>query len=273
MSKLIPPDPRSAEHDDLLWAHLKSVPAFRALLRSVEARFYQQLDMPEPILDLGCGDGHFASLTFREKLTAGIDPWWGPLNEARRADAYHFVIQGNGDVLPFPKDCFGSVISNSVLEHIPEIQPVLVDIARVLRPGGKLITTFPSDSFTTELGGAQLLERVGLDRLAGRYRQAFNFIARHAHTDPPEIWAQRLADAGFIIEHWESYFSKRALHALELGHLFGLPSLFTHAVTRRWIIAPWRSSLFFTERWLRPLFDEPLAADGTMLLFIARKAT
>mgnify|MGYP001161512639 FL=1 len=48
--------------DDLLWQQLKTLPAFRALLRAVEARFYEQIPLPDPILDIGCGDGNFAQL-------------------------------------------------------------------------------------------------------------------------------------------------------------------------------------------------------------------
>jgi SAM-dependent methyltransferase len=56
--------------DDLLWQHIKELPAFRGLLRAVEARFYvnasplsdQGLPLPRPALDVGCGDGHFASV-------------------------------------------------------------------------------------------------------------------------------------------------------------------------------------------------------------------
>lgn len=261
----------AATEDDLLWRHLKSVPAFRALLRSVEARLYQQISLPEPILDLGCGDGHFASLTFSKKLAVGIDPWWRPLRKARRSGAYHFVIQGLGDVMPFPEGHFASVISNSVLEHIPDVQSVLNESFRVIKPGGRLVITFPSDNFTTRLGGALWLERRGLTGLADRYRHAFNYIARHAHTDSDETWARRLSEAGFIIERRQAYFSDEALHALEAGHFLGIPSLITHLLTRRWIIGPWRGSLFFTERWLRPLYAEPYPTEGTMLLFIAQK--
>ena len=50
-------DEPTTTQDDLLWQHLKTLPAFRALLRAVEARFYQQLDFPGPVLDIGCGDG------------------------------------------------------------------------------------------------------------------------------------------------------------------------------------------------------------------------
>ena len=265
--------PHQLASDDLLWRQLKSVPAFRALLRAVEARFYQRTTLPGPVLDLGCGDGHFASMTFESPLSVGIDPWWRPLKKAVRTGAYRLPVQGLGDAMPFPDNHFGTIISNSVLEHIADVQPVLNETSRVLKPGGRLVITFPSDNFTAKLGGALWLERAGLAGLADRYRKGFNFIARHAHTDSPERWQDRLEEAGFVVEQWLSYFSVRALHALEFGHLYGFPSFVCHLLTRRWIIAPWRASLYYTERWLRPFYEESDAEEGTMLLFVAHKSS
>lgn len=261
--------------DDLLWQHLKSLPAFRALLRAVEARFYQNLDLPEPVLDLGCGDGNFAELTFPERtLAAGIDPWWGPLQKAKRAGAHELLLQSLGERMPFPDSHFATVISNSVLEHIPDVQPVLREANRVLRQDGRLVITMPNHNYTKYLDGALFLEGVGLKGMAGQYRRFFNFIARHAHTDSAERWAVRLAEAGFVVEQWQYYFSKEALHALEWGHVQGLPSAVLHALTGHWIVAPWESNLRRTERWVRPFYEEEAAVeDGTMVLIIARKAS
>ncbi len=263
--------------DDLLWRQLKTIPAFRALLRAVESRFYRQIELPGPMLDLGCGDGHFAQMTFdkpqeERPFTVGIDPWWGPLQKAQHSGQYAQVMQGMGNRLPFPDNCFGSAISNSVLEHIPDVQPVLDEVGRVLKPGGYLVITMPSHYFTQNLGGAAFFEKLGLPGLAGRYRQLFNFISRHAHTDAAEVWADRLARAGFTVERWQYYFSTRALRALEWGHVQGLPSAVLHAVTGHWILAPWESSLRRTERWLRPFYNEEAPPNGAYVLFIARKA-
>lgn len=261
----------STSQDDLLWRQLKTIPAFRAILRAVEARFYFAVDLPEPTLDVGCGDGHFSQMVFNRKLDAGIDPWWNPLKKAQHSGMYDLALQAMGDQLPFADDHFASAFSNSVLEHIPDIQPVLNETSRVLQMNGRFLITMPSHNFTNYLGGAEFLRRLGLDGLAESYQRFFNQISRHAHTDSVEVWAERLAQAGFGIERWQYYFSKEALHALEWGHVQGLPSAIMHALTGHWIVAPWRSSLQRVEQWLRPFYNEPFPEDGTYLLIVARK--
>ncbi len=257
--------------DDLLWRQLKTIPAFRAVLRAVEARFYFAVDLPEPTLDVGCGDGHFSQMVFRRKIQAGIDPWWNPLKKAQQSEMYDVALQAMGDTLPFPDGHFASAFSNSVLEHIPDIQPVLNETSRVLQMNGRFLITMPSHNFTKYLGGAALFERLGLPGAAAWYRGFFNRISRHAHTDSAEVWTERLAQAGFGIERWQYYFSKNALRALEFGHVQGIPAAVMHALTGHWIVAPWASSLQRVERWLRPFYNEPFPADGTYLLIVARK--
>lgn len=256
-----------------MWRHLKSVPAFRALLRSVEANFYRHLSLPEPHLDLGCGDGHFARMTFDHQLAAGVDPWWGPLRKAKASGAYRLPVQALGRNLPFGDAAFGSVVSNSVLEHIVDVQPVLNEVGRVLRPGGSFVMTAPNHHFTNLLGGGLFFERLGLKGLAKRYRRLFNAVSRHAHTDPPEKWAERLAEAGLSVQRWQYYFSREALHVLELGHVQGLPSAVLHFLTGHWILAPWRSNLRLTDRWVRPHYLEEAPTVGTMTLIVASKSS
>ncbi|MBN1486304.1 MAG: class I SAM-dependent methyltransferase, partial [Anaerolineae bacterium] len=125
-----PPDTGSA--NDTLSQQLSELPAFRAFLRAVEARFYANLPMPEPVLDLGCGDGHFTSVAFPQGLEVGLDPWWPPLRETRQRGLYKQLICGVGAGLPFPSDHFNTVVSNSVLEHIADVEPVIPEVARVL---------------------------------------------------------------------------------------------------------------------------------------------
>ena len=258
--------------DDFLWPHLRELPAFRGLLRAVEARFYQDfLPLDEPVLDVGCGDGHFASIAFPRPLDAGIDPAGATLREARQRGAYRVLAEALGDALPHAEGAFATVISNSVLEHIPDVDPVLVEIARVLRPGGRFIFCVPGNRFTELLFFAQLFRRLRLQGLARAYEGYFNRISRHHHCDGLEVWQKRLAVAGlWPVTHF-CYFSERANHALDLGHYYGAPSLVAKKLFGRWILAPSRWNLALTERWLRPLYDEPLPEVGAYLFVVAEK--
>lgn len=257
--------------DDLLWRHLKALPAFRGLLRAVEAKFYDGLPLPDPTLDLGCGDGHFASEAFDRKLAAGVDPWPLPLKEARARNVYTVLAQADGARLPFPSGYFASAVSNSVLEHIPNVDAVLIDLNRVLKPGATFVFCSPSDHFLEFLSISRALRRIGWRGLAERYERFFNRISRHHYCDSPEVWRERLARTGFDVERWWYYFSPAAHAALEWGHYFGLPSAAAKILTGRWILWPSRANLWLTEKLLRKYFEEGEQTTGTYLFFVARK--
>jgi SAM-dependent methyltransferase len=183
---------REKQQKDYLWAQLRDLPYFRALLRAVEARVYEDLDLPGPILDVGCGDGHFVATTFDEPVDVGIDPWTGPVRQAARRGGYRLVLQGYGDHLPFPDAYFGSAMSNSVLEHIAEVDEVLVEVARVLKPGAPFVFCVPNHNFLANLSVSNFFDSMGLKTLGDAYRSFFNRISRHQHCDSPEVWQARL---------------------------------------------------------------------------------
>ena len=257
---------------DYLWPHLRDLPYFRGLLRAVEARFYRDLDLPRPILDVGCGDGHFATVAFDAPLDAGVDPWAGPIREAAGRGAYHLLALADGGRMPFPDGHFGSALSNSVLEHIPQVEAVLADTARVLQPGAPFVFCVPNHQFLGSLGIGRALDRLGLRSLGDAYRAFFNRIARHYHCDPPEVWERRLEQAGFRLERWWHYYSPQAMQVTEWGHYFGLPSLVTRKLFGRWLIAPTRWNLALTEGLLRPYYDAPPETpEGVCTFYIARR--
>ena len=271
--------------DDLLWRHVRDLPAFRALLRAVEARFYAGLPLERPILDLGCGDAHFASVAFGSPLEAGFDPCWDPLREARERGSHRLLSQAEGARMPYPDDVFATVISNSVLEHIPQVQPVLAEAARVLRPGGWFYFCVPGPDFLSFLSVGRALDRLwpcSPSPGGELYRRFFNRISRHHHCDGAEVWERRLEGAGLQLVRWWPYFSRRALVALEWGHYLGLPSLVCKKLTGRWVVWPSRINLWLTERLLRVYYQESLSSassglstrpteTGAYLFFVARK--
>ncbi len=258
--------------NDLLWQNINSLPYFRGLLRAVEARFYKRVELPPPVLDLGCGDGHFASIAFQQPIEIGIDPWEKPAQEASLRRVYRQVIRGQGAYIPFENGTFSSGFSNSVLEHIEDVDSVMLELARVLKPGAPFIFCVPNHQFLGNLSIGRLLDKLGLPCLAGEYRRFFNRISRHHHCDPPEIWRTRLENAGFGIDRWWHYFSPSAFRVLEWGHYFGLPSWLIHQFTRRWVLVPKKWNLALTlhlvEKYYYEADEQP---DGSYTFYITRK--
>jgi SAM-dependent methyltransferase len=191
------------------------------------------------------------------------------------------LAQSAGEALPFPDGHFATVVSNSVLEHIADVDPVLAEIARVLHgsesderdQSGRFIFCVPSEYFTEYLFFSQLFKRLRLVGLARAYESYFDRISRHHHCDGPEVWRARLGQAGLQLTDCIYYFSKRAHQALDLGHYLGVPNLIAKKLTGRWVPVPyrWNPVLAAADWWLRPLYEEPLPEAGAYLFFVAKK--
>jgi SAM-dependent methyltransferase len=266
------PGPAARGQKDFLFLHARDLPYFRALLRAKESTFYQDRPLPSPVYDVGCGDGHFASVTFDRPVDIGLDPWHGPIHEARRYSAHRGLVEADGARGPFREACFASALSNSVLEHISNVDDVLIETARLLKPGAPFLFCVPNPNFTRYLSVARFLAAIGMESLANAYRGFFNRISRHVHVDTPEIWIKRLQAAGFEIEsHWD-YFSPGALAVLEWGHYLGLPSAISKMLFGRWILVPSRLNLWLTITLLRPYYNEPVPQErGAYTFYVARR--
>src|SRR5262249_50964274 len=169
---------------DFLFLHLRDLPYFRALLRAIESSYYQELPLPPPVYDVGCGDGHFASVTFDRQIDVGLDRTLSSLREAKMHGAYRCVVEADGASSPFPADHFASAFSNSALEHVPHIDAVLAETARVLKHGAPFYFCVPNPRYLSELSISRVLGR--------RYTAWFKRMSRVHHADDPGVWQTRL---------------------------------------------------------------------------------
>lgn len=248
------------------------LPYFRGMLRAVEQSFYERVDLAEPIYDLGAGDGHFAWALFNGQQVVGLDPWWGPLLESKSRQIYPLLVQAQGDEAPLASESFATAISNSVLEHIEDVQPVLNEVARVLKPGGVFYFTVPNQKFRTNLWGMRILEKLGLKKTAGKYSVFFNKIARHINLDPPEVWIGRLREAGFGEIKFQHYYPEKMMHSLERGHAAGLPNLLWKKLFGKWILFPNRRNPFLPLRKTAALLQNPFDDQGCCTFYIAKRS-
>ncbi len=256
---------------DFLWLHLREIPYFRSILRAVEARFYQDIDLAHPRLDVGCGDGHFASVAFDGPVDVGVDLHRPSLRKASRRECYRSLLQADGTHAPLGDDSIASGFSNSVLEHMPGLDRVLVEVGRVLRRGAPFVFTVPNPGYRNELSFPRFLEGLGLRRAAKAYANYFMWMSRTRNVFYEEEWARRLDQAGLDVERTERYFSPSALHALEWGHYLGAPCLLPHWLIGKWIVAPYHWNLVLTERLMRRYYQEIPSEKGTYSFYLARK--
>ena len=275
-------DMNKKQKNPFLRPMLQTLPYFRALLRAVEADFYKQFELAVPALDLGCGDGQFASQVFKQRIDVGIDPSLNSLREAKGAGgrgnwgagenaAYKDLVQSFGSKIPFPDGYFASGFSNSVLEHIPDLHLVLNETARVMKKGALFLFCVPNHRWQENLSVSGFLKRIGLKSLANAYIRLFTRISRHVNMLSPEEWKARLNEAGFGLEECWHYFPPAALHALEWGHYFGLPSWVARALTGRWVLARGAWNLALTERLIRKHAEGGRDEAGTYTWYVARR--
>jgi SAM-dependent methyltransferase len=141
-----------------------------------------------------------------DPVEVGFDPWWDQVRKAPRHGVYRYVQQARGDALPYPSErVFGTVFSNSVLEHIPHLSPVLSEIQRVLKPGGRLLITVPSDAFRRLLGGYQARVAVGDLTGAEAYAQRVDRRLEHYRYFTPQQWEEYLARVGLRLVRYRYY--------------------------------------------------------------------
>jgi SAM-dependent methyltransferase len=183
-------------------------------------------------LDLGCGDGKLmrilrdASGASRSLVGVDIDPL--ETRDALASGVYQRVHTVPGERLPEPDASFDFVYSNSVLEHIDELEPVIAEVARVLRTGGAFLFTVPAAGFHDCLAGPLL---PWSDRQ--RYLEIIDRRCAHRRYWSQTQWRACLGHHGFDVVHalpyltvpetqrWEtlSRFTAGMLYALVGGRM------------------------------------------------------
>jgi SAM-dependent methyltransferase len=103
---------------------------------------YLQLLRAQPgdrLLDVGCGPGLLLSAAVERGVEAvGIDVAGAALALARHRAGGALLLRGSAESLPFPSASFDFVTCIGVLERLSDRRAALVEIGRVLVPGGRI---------------------------------------------------------------------------------------------------------------------------------------
>jgi SAM-dependent methyltransferase len=174
------------------------------------------------VLDVGCGGGRHSFEAYRrgadvvaldrdEGELAGVTAMFAAMAETGEAPpaATAQTVCGDALALPFPDESFDRVIAAEVLEHISSDRAAIVEIVRVLTPGGRVVVTVPrwlpervcwalSDAYHEAEGGHVRIYRG--DELVARLVSAglHPTGSHHAHALHTPYWWIKCA---FGVEH------------------------------------------------------------------------
>ena len=144
-------------HDDTPLVYTDRNPLVRELFwRRLEALLaLSRSPARERALDFGGGNGVLAptlSRLYREVCV--VDLRTEMVEELREKDSLANIKPCPGDIfaLALPAACFDTIVAADVLEHIVELPPLIAEFRRLLKPGGELLVSAPSENRFYEFG-------------------------------------------------------------------------------------------------------------------------
>jgi dolichol-phosphate mannosyltransferase len=127
----------AADYDDR--AHDSPIWLQRYWQRSRHKHITELIAGEGPVLDVGCGSSRIIGAL--PSGSVAVDVLRRKLRHARKFG--RFVVQASGFELPVQDESFSCVLCSQVIEHVPKDSPILDELCRALKPGGRLVLGTP----------------------------------------------------------------------------------------------------------------------------------
>jgi len=117
-------------------------PSFRGMYDTLQDTIERYVRADDVVLDAGCGSGRVFQhrLAGRVRCVIGVDV----TDEPRGNQNIDGAAKADLRSLPFRHGTFDLIVMSHVAEHLTEPEPVFRELARVLRPGGRLLLLTPN---------------------------------------------------------------------------------------------------------------------------------
>lgn len=160
------------------------------------------------VLDIGFGTG-FPLLEIAQRLGStaklfGIDPWEETISRViKKCNVYGIhnvsLITGNAEEMQFDNMSFDLIVSNNGLNNVYDINKVLAECNRLMKPGAKLI-------FTVNLPGT----------MVEFYKIFEEILLKHQLFESIDVLHRHIADKRRSCEDWKHLVEKNNLTMLQI---------------------------------------------------------
>ena len=241
-------------NSEFLRRYVELAPLALAIERSIECEILATQSFERPILDVGCGDGVFASVLCADPIETGVD--FNPVEIARAKSTKRYceLLECGGDAVPKPDGTYRTIFSNSVLEHIADLMPVLAEQFRLLAEDGRFYVTVPTDQWERYTLPARLLRAIKFNSCAERYGSFYNAFWHHFHRYPASRWRALFEQAGFNVVEQKHYIPADITTLLDALTPLGSSAMISKQLLGRWIAVPQ------LRRMLAPILYRTIAA-------------
>lgn len=183
------------------------------------------------VLDFGCGAGSTVDALREHGVDAyGCDVFYGGADRSGQVPARllerGYVRRMSPNAIPFESERFDLVINDTVLEHVEDLSSTLAEIARVLKPGGKLLSLFPHHEvwFEWHVGLPFIHWIAPGSRARRRYAAAMRALGFGFHKNGKSIgaWSR---DAANYLDRWTHYRGRSVIEREFQRHFNGAAGL------------------------------------------------
>lgn len=180
-----------------LYPHIPSMSHWRAW----ESAAYKRYQLSGRVLDLGCGDGQYFKLIWPAvEQVIGLDISPEVVALGRASGVYEKVYLSAAHQVPEADASFDCVFANCSLEHMDELDKVIGEISRCLKPGGLLLCSVVTNRFVDWATLPNLLDLSGFKDQAAIFRN--DFLDYHHLVNPLTVqeWESRFDLAGLVLQ-------------------------------------------------------------------------
>lgn len=195
------------------------------LQRTAEASIFHKLAFKHPVLEVGTGDASIADIFFPKKLIIdiGSDLDAEGIARAKGNRKYKKLAVENAEKLTLPNGKYMTVICNSTAEHIVNDSKAVKEMGRVLKRGGMLYLTVPSEYLPKMV---QEFERFEGNTNPKKAVKQFNQRLQHKHYRSLADWKKLLKAGGMEIVESRNYFPETTARAWYFSLKFSTTKMF-----------------------------------------------